>query len=365
MITSRTESTTDFASRMLMVLNDAAMALMASVGARVGLFDALDQQPPMTSDEIAQRAGLNERYVREWLAAMVTGRVVDFDEGDATYRLPEHRGAVLASRAGIRNLVIQTHYVALLAQVEDSIIDCFHHGGGLPYSKYPRFQEIRAERSAAVHDSTLTTVTLPLVPSLVERLELGIDVADVGCGSGHAINLMATTFPQSRFVGIDISEEGIAAANAEAASRHLDNARFIVRDAANLDMEESFDLVVSFDAVHDQARPDRMLAGIASSLRDDGTYLCVDIAAHTNVADNLDHPLGPFLYMISCLHCMSVSLADGGMGLGTMWGEEMALTMLGEAGFRSIDVLHVDGDAVNNYYVARKAPPTSVTTFES
>ena len=275
----------------------------------VGLFDAMDGQPPMTSDEISARAGLNERYVREWLCAMVTGRIVDLGPDDGTYVLPDHRADYLTTRAGPSNVTILANYVALLAQVEDPLLTCFKQGGGLPYASYPRFHELMAAQSGAVFDATLLDRTLPLLPGVVERLEAGIDVADVGCGSGHAINLMAARFPASRFVGFDLSTEAIETARGEARRRSLPNASFEVRDAAALGVSESFDFVTSFDSVHDQARPDLMLAGIVESLRTGGTYLCVDIRAHSSVADNLDHPIGSWMYTVSCMHCMTVSLA--------------------------------------------------------
>ena len=211
-----------------------------------------------------------------------------------------------------------------------------------------------AEDTGAVHDATLIDVTLPLVPGLVGRLEHGIDVADIGCGSGHAANLMAAAFPASRFAGFDLSDTAIAAATAEADRKGLTNVRFEKRDAARLGETARFDFMTTFDAVHDQARPDLVLAGIAGALRPAGVYLCVDTSASSQLAENLGHPLGPFLYTVSCMHCMTVSLADGGMGLGTMWGEQTARKMLVEAGFTSIEAARLDGDIVNTYIIASK-----------
>ena len=211
-----------------------------------------------------------------------------------------------------------------------------------------------SEDTGAVHDATLIEVTLPLVPGLVDRLGRGIDVADVGCGSGHAINLMAEAFPRSRFTGFDFSDDGIAAAVAEADRKGLTNVRFEKRDAARLGETARFDFITTFDSVHDQARPDLALAGIAQALRPGGVYLCVDIAASSTLSENLDHPMGPFGYTISCMHCMTVSLADGGMGLGTMWGEQKAQEMLTDAGFTSIEAAHVDGDIANTYFIATR-----------
>ncbi|GAC1611490.1 MAG: hypothetical protein NVS3B26_24870 [Mycobacteriales bacterium] len=119
-------------------------------------------------------------------------------------------------------------------------------------------------------------------------------------------------------------------------------------------MADAFDLITAFDAVHDQAQPAQMLAGIAAALRPDGVFLCVDIAASSHVHENSDHPLGPFLYTISCMHGMTVSLAYDGQGLGAMWGEQMATKMLNDAGFGNVEVKKVEGDILNNHYVASR-----------
>ena len=336
--------------------NEAGLALMVSIGHRTGLFDTMATLPASTSAEIAAAASLDERYVREWLAAMTTGRIVNYDAERHAFSLPAEHAEWLTRSAGLNNLAIGTQYVGLLGMVEDQIVDCFRHGGGVPYSAFPRFHAVMAEDSSAVHDETLVDVTLPLVAGLTDRLREGIDVADIGCGSGHAVNLMARAFPRSRFTGFDISDTALTAARDEAASMSLANARFVARDAAGLGETAAFDFITTFDSVHDQARPDAMLAGIASALRPGGTYLCVDFRASSDLARNLDHPLGPFFYAISCMHCMTVSLADGGMGLGTMWGEEVATQMLRAAGFGSVEVEHVDGDVTSTYYICQREP---------
>jgi SAM-dependent methyltransferase len=344
----------EFAERMGRMMNEAALVLMISVGHRTGLFDVMAAMPAATSAEIAARAGLNERYVREWLAAMTTGRIVDHDGAAGSFSLPADHAACLTRAVGVDNIAVQAQYMGLLALVEDQIVDCFCHGGGVPYSAFPRLQAVMAEDTGAVHDATLIGVTLPLVSGLVGRLEHGIDVADIGCGSGHAVNLMAEEFPRSRFAGFDFSDTGIAAARAEADHKGLANVRFEKRDAARLGETARFDLITTFDSVHDQARPDLVLAGIARALRPGGVYICVDFAASSKLSENLDHPFGPFGYTISCMHCMTVSLADGGMGLGAMWGEQKAQEMLADAGFTSIEATHVDGDIANTYFIATK-----------
>jgi len=194
---------------------------------------------------------------------------------------------------------------------------------------------------------------LALVPGLVERLEAGIDVLDVGFGLGKALNLMARRFPNSRFTGYEISDEGILAARAEAEASGSGNVRFVKQDAAGFEDREAFDLICSFDAVHDQADPRAMLRNIRRALRPGGVYLMQDIDTRSEVGENLEHPLGPMIYTISCMHCMTVSLAAGGLGLGAAWGVDTAERMLREAGFGSVEVHRLEHDVQNAYFVNR------------
>jgi SAM-dependent methyltransferase len=213
---------------------------------------------------------------------------------------------------------------------------------------------LMAEDSSRTHDAALIDTILPLVPGLPARLEAGIDVADVGCGRGHAINLMAHAFPNSRFVGYDFSEEGVQGGRDEAQRLGLTNARFEARDVTNLAAREQFDLITAFDAIHDQAQPARVLAGIAEALRPDGVFLMVDIGASSHAHENMEFPLAPMMYTISCMHCMTVSLALDGAGLGAMWGEQKAREMLAEAGFTQVEIKRIEDDLFNSYYVATK-----------
>jgi 2-polyprenyl-3-methyl-5-hydroxy-6-metoxy-1,4-benzoquinol methylase len=327
---------------------------MTSVGHRTGLFDIMATLAPSTSAQVAKAAGLDERYVREWLNAMTVGRFVDFDPATHTYALPAEHAALLTRSAGPGNMANMAQFTALMGGVEDEIVECFRAGGGVPYSRFPKFQELMAEMSAQVHDAALIEGELALVDGLIDRLRAGIDVCDVGCGQGHAINLMAKEFPKSRFTGLDFSEEGIAAAQKEAAELGLTNTTFEVKDAAKLDGSRKFDFVTVFDAIHDQAKPDVVLKGIADSLKPGGVFLCVDIAGSSNVEDNLEHPFAAMLYSVSTFHCMTVSLALDGAGLGTMWGEQKANEMFRAAGFTSVETKRVPEDILNVYYVCRK-----------
>ena len=344
-----------FADQMLSILNNGALSLMISIGHKTRLFDTLSGMAPSTSEQIASAAGLNERYVREWLGAMVTGRIIEYDPSQRTYFLPREHATWLTRSAGVENLAFQAQYVVMLAKVQEKIVDCFSRGGGVSYAFFPDFQQLMAEESTQVVDSSLLQVTIPLVPGLVESLQAGIDVADIGCGSGHALNTMAQAFPRSRFTGYDFSHEGIAAAQEEAAQLGLINAHFEVRDVSHLDITDRYDFITAFDSIHDQARPANVLKAIENALRPGGVFLMLDIRASSLLEENMKHPLGPLLYTISCNHCMTVSLADDGAGLGTMWGEQVASQMLREAGFSQVEIKHVKGDVANSYYIASKS----------
>ena len=344
-----------FAGRMVEVLNAAALAQQFSLGHQAGLFDALAGLLPATSEQIAAAAGLNERYVREWLAAMVTGRIVEYNPGTRTYRLPPEHARSLTRAAGPANMAAFAQFFPEFGKVQDELLAAFRNGGGVPYAAYPKFQEQMRELSGMIFDASLLDVTLKLVPGLTEQLERGIDVADIACGSGHAINLMARAFPHSRFVGYDFSDEGLAAGRAEAEAWGLANATFVAQDVARLDARDAYDLITIFDAIHDQAQPRRVLKNVYNALRPGGTFLAVDIAASSNLEENLDHPLAPAMYTISTWHCMTVSLAYGGEGLGSMWGEQQARELLTEAGFTIQDVKQVEGDIFNNYFICTKA----------
>lgn len=353
--TGSAEATAAFAERITDALDAASLALLLSLGHQGGLFDTMAAlATPATSSQIAEAAGLNERYVREWLGGTTVARVVDYDPAAQTYWLPPSRGAVLTRAAGSANLARVAQYIALLGEVEQQVLACFHQGGGLPYSEYPRFHTVMAERSGEVFDTALIDVVVPLVDGLPERLHAGVDVADFGCGSGHAINVLAQAFTASRFTGIDFSTEGIARATQEAAERKLANANFESHDLTNMDKVAAYDVVTAFDAIHDQAQPARVLENIYRSLRPGGTLLMADAKASSRLEENVGVPTNTYRYTVSLMHCMPVSLALDGAGLGTMWGRQLAVSMLADAGFTDVTVTEIAADPSNYYYIGIK-----------
>jgi 2-polyprenyl-3-methyl-5-hydroxy-6-metoxy-1,4-benzoquinol methylase len=243
-------------------------------------------------------------------------------------------------------------WVAVLGAVEDEVAQAFRHGRGVAYSSYPRFHDVMAEESTQTVVGALEQHILPLVPGLRGRLREGIDVLDVGCGRGLAILKMAELYPASRFRGYDLSREAVAFARGEARSRRLQNITFEAADVAQMVEERRYDLITAFDAIHDQSDPAAVLRGIARALKPEGVFLMQDIKACSKLDENRDLPLGPFIYAVSCMHCMSVSLAGGGAGLGAAWGKERALSMLSEAGFAHVRVETLPHDILNYYYLA-------------
>lgn len=344
----------EFSDYLIDVINKASLSIMTSIGHRTKLFDILSTIPPSTVEEIASYSKLNERYVKEWLGAMVTGKIIEYNPIDNKFELSKEKARYLTRENNIYNFAASMQWIPVLAQVENEIITCFSKGGGIPYSSYDRFHEVMAEESYQTVVAGLLEHILPLVPNLVSELKNGIKVLDIGCGRGKAVNLMAKTFPKSVFHGYDVSIEPINDAINEAKEIENSNVFFKVKDISSLDIKDKFDLITAFDAIHDQPKPDIVLKNIHNSLSDNGTFLMQDILASTPLKDNISHPLGPFLYTISCLHCMSVSLSQNGAGLGAMWGKEKAVSMLEEAGFRDIQVKTLPHDFQNYYYICQK-----------
>jgi 2-polyprenyl-3-methyl-5-hydroxy-6-metoxy-1,4-benzoquinol methylase len=286
---------------------------------------------------------------------MVAGKIAQIH--DERFTLSEPAAELFANEDESRNIAYLSQYIGMLGEVETRVVGCFYKGGGVPYSAFSRFHDVMAEDSGQNIVAALSDHILPLVPGLTIALQNGINVLDIGCGRGRALHLLAEKFPRSRFTGCDLSDEAITYARDHASRSELHNLRFEVRDLTTFDREASeaaYDLITAFDAIHDQARPDKVLAGIYRSLKPAGVFLMQDIRASSSVAENRDHPLGPLLYTISCMHCMTTSLAQGGMGLGAMWGEQRALQFLRSAGFTSIETRTLEHDIQNNYYVARK-----------
>ncbi len=347
-----------FSERLIGILNNGALSLMISIGHKTGLFDTLSKfSSPETSEHIAKTAKLDERYVKEWLACMVVGKLIEYDSSNQKYYLPLEHSEYLARSAGLNNIAVFFQYISPLGNVEDKIVECFKNGGGISHSEYPMFQQLQDEETSRVFDSRLLADIIPLVKGLTSQLKSGISVLDVGCGRGHALNLMAESFPNGKLYGYDASKEGIEAAREESRQKGLSNVFFEIKDVSSFDEPSKFEFVTAFGSLHGQSKPTKVLQAIHKSLKNNGIFLMRDIASSSNLQENKDNLMAPTLYTFSTMHSMAVSLAfdDGEEGLGSMWGKQKAEQKLREAGFEeNIEVYEVPGDILNYYYVARK-----------
>jgi 2-polyprenyl-3-methyl-5-hydroxy-6-metoxy-1,4-benzoquinol methylase len=349
---SNPEATKQFGAKLVGFYTGSVLTKLIDIGYEVGLFEA-SRFGPATSDELAERAGLKERYVREWLGAMATGGIYRYDPGSERYELPEEHAVLLTGHTA-QNAAPHSRILEHFGNHLPKIKACFRAGGGVPYSAYrPVFTQCMDDVWRRIFDQTLVPSFIGGVPGLAERLQAGISVLDVGCGTGHAMNLLAREFPRSRFLGYDIGEDAIEAAKREAREMQLANSRFEIQDVAELPASPKFDLITAFDAIHDQKDPDAVLRGARQALAPDGLFLMVDFKFHSRVEDNMSNPYAPMYYGISLMHCMTVSLAVGGKGLGTVWGEETARRMMAEAGFGQVEVL--DTPRPQNYMFVCRA----------
>jgi SAM-dependent methyltransferase len=332
------DHTRAFGDRLLDVLTGGMLTMLIGIGHRTGLFEAA-ARGPATSAELAERAGLHERYVREWLGAMVTGGIMEYDPAGGRHTLPAAHAALLTG-ATSRNIGPAASSLRTLGSVLPQVERCFTDGGGVPIAEYAAVSAGGlGETWRYIYDEHLVDGFLGPVPGLLDRLRAGARVLDLGCGTGHAVNLMAREFPRSTFDGLDIATDAIADAEAERAALGLPNAAFAVADAAALAPDRPYDVITAFDAIHDQAAPDVVLSRIRDALAPGGVFVMIDTKFATRLEDNAGNPYAPLSYGISLLFCVPTSIATGGSGLGALWGQERAREMLAGAGFTDVRVL--------------------------
>jgi len=337
-----------FAGQLMATLQGGLLSHLIDIGNRTDLFLAAAGGPG-TSAEIAERAGLHERYVREWLAAMATARIVAYDPPTGTFALPPEHAALLVGEGSMAPIAgmntVLAKYVPELARV-------FRDGGGIPYATYcPDFSEAMDAVGRGAFDRFLIEHYLPLAPGLVDRLAAGARVADVACGSGHALVLLAKAFPASTFVGYDLDEGAIARARKEAAAEGLTNVTYELADIAEISVGAPFDAVFVFDALHDQVDPARVLDRVRRVIADDGIFFLREPHVADSLEANLENPMAPVVYSVSTLHCLTVSLAHDGAGIGTAFGEQHARRLLVEAGFADPTLHPAPGQPFDAVYV--------------
>jgi ubiquinone/menaquinone biosynthesis C-methylase UbiE len=336
---------TKLAATSLRVIEDwggAHRIALAYIADRLGIFRALASAGPATSAELAARTRLNERYLREWAAAMATAGYVDYDSDTRTFSLSPEQAAVLADEGGPAFLGGGFQYAQACVRKVPELMDAFRHGGGVPFADFgPEIAEAIARLFAPGYEAAVAAEWIPALGEIHERVQRGAQVAEVGCGTGQALIPVARAYPNSRFTGFDVDPGSVAKARTRAAESGLaDRLAFELAAAEHIPGTDHFDLIMAFNCIHDMADPRGALSAIRRALRPDGVFLWAEANASDKIEENTN-PLGRLLYATSCMHCMTVSLAQGGEGLGNVVGISTARELANEAGFAQFERLPV------------------------
>lgn len=314
-----------------------AVTVMSSIGDRLGLFKNLAEQGSATSTELAERTHVNERYAREWLSAMASAGYLEYDPATRRFTLPPEHIPVLAREDGpVFFGGVQQELVGLAGPV-NLLMRAFRNGGGVPMEAYdPSTWEGLTRFTNGWFENLLVPVWLPAMPEVQAKLERGALVADVGCGHGKALLKLAQTYPLSRYVGYDSFAPSIEQAKTNAQAAGVANrVHFEQRDVSQ-GLPEQYDIITTFDVVHDAIDPRGLLRTIREGLRTGGRYVCLEINTSDKLEENIGL-LGAFFYSVSVLYCMTSSLAHHGEGLGTAGIPESKMRELcAEAGFSEV-----------------------------
>ena len=334
----------------LELFSSAALTHVLAIGCETGLLDRLSESWT-TSERLAAATGVSERYTREWLGAVVCGRIVEYDRSAKAYRLSEWLSNYLVAKQPselFRQSTMICHYASLSSQV----VAAMRRGGGVPYSAYgERFYSIITEIWKPVYERYLLDGFLDQDEGIIEKLKAGVSVLEIGCGRGVALKQLAETFRNSRFLGIELSEDSVAFAN-EATTRQP-NVFYRSGDVHEEDFHD-YDIVMAFDTIHDLRDPSGVLRRIATTLRVDGYFVLVEFNLSSFLEKNLENPFSVLYYTFSLMHCIPVSLSNDGPGLGATWGVEQTTEMLRSSGFQEVSFLPTPR-AQNCLYVCRVA----------
>lgn len=332
-----------FGSRMLNLLNHGAITLMISIGYKTNLFETMANRSAVTSAQLAKAANLNERYVREWLAAMYVGGVITIDDdsnsphAQTKYFLPPENAAFLTWGRGPENVAVLSQYISVLSSLEARTVECFRDGTGIPAKHFGELKSIMAADAAQTVASALVHWILPLgPPSITADLKSGIDVLDIECGSGVNLITLAKEYPMSWFTGYNSDISSIAKAKAAAEQQKLRNVRFKCMEISEASEESSYDLITCFGGLIETGEVRNVVKRVYRSLRRGGTFLLQEVAASSDAKANCAHPAGPLLYAISVMFSVPATIyktGDDDAAVGLMWGNDTALALLTETGF--------------------------------
>lgn len=348
-----TKKVEELAFRVVGDMGGAFTMALGYVGDRMGLFRAMAGAGPVTSAELATKTKLNERYVREWLRAMVAAEYVDYDTQSGKYVMTDEQAFVLAKEDSPMFVGGAFHFTTPSIWNVPKIMDAFQKGGGVSYSEIGKEIPEAIERFFRPgYVNFLVKDWLGAVPGLTARLENGVSVADIGCGCGQSTVTMGKAFPKSKVLGIDYHGPSIERGRKLAASSGLVNVEFLQAPAHEIPGNRKFELICSFDCIHDMVDPLATLRAIREALTEDGLYIWSEPNASANAHENRN-PLGKAFHSISPLHCMTVSLAHDGAGLGTVIGESGARELAKGAGFSRFERLPIQ-NPFNQFFALRR-----------
>ena len=339
---------------MLKLVGDVSTALAGAllvVGDRAGLFKAMANAGALTPAALAERSGIGERYVQEWLAVMAGAGYVEYDAELHSFTLPDEHALFLADSESEYYLASLFQSLPTMAAAIPQLVDAFKHGGGVSFKDYgSELPRTLADMNRTVYESRLVKTWMPFMPEVVQRLQGGGRALDVGCGMGVVPLALARGFPAAHITGIDVDAHSIALAKARSAEiddpQRLQYQQLGVEE---LPTDTGWDFISTFDVIHDLPDPVAALGHMRRALNQGGTYLMVEPKVADDLKDNLANPFARMLYGISCLHCVPQSLASGGLGLGACWGEKRARSLAAQAGFQHFERLDIRSPALAFY----------------
>jgi SAM-dependent methyltransferase len=334
-------STETFVGQVLTDLAASHGGVMVSVGHTLGLYRALAGRGPVSSLELAARTDTEERYVREWLNSQVAGGYLDYHEESETYELPDEHAPVLADESSPVFLPPAFEVSASMWVDRERTIEAFRTGAGVAWGDHDESLYCGVSSFYGnAYRASLVPEWLPALDGVVERLDRGALVADVGCGHGHSTVLMASAFERSRFVGFDTHEASLEEARAEADAAGVAGRVDFRLAGAGSHLGSGYDLICFFDALHDLGDPVGAARRAFEALADDGTLMVVEPFAGDTVQDNVG-PVARLYYAGSTALCVPHSRSEGvGLALGAQAGPARLAAVLRDAGFQSVRVAY-------------------------
>jgi SAM-dependent methyltransferase len=323
----------ELVGKMVNDMGAASVAPLVIIGDKLGLYRTLASDGPLTAEKLADRSGTSERYVREWCAAQAGSGYIDYDAANEQFSMSPEQQAVFADPDSPVCMTGGYYGISSLFHDEPKITHAFQTGEGVAWGDHHECLFCGTEKFfRPSYHANLVSNWLPALEGVVEKLEQGAKVADVGCGHGASTLVMARAFPRSKFVGFDFHAPSVEHANGLARESKLENVRFEAASAKQYPGSD-YDLIAFFDCLHDMGDPVGAAAHTFKALKPDGTMLLVEPFAHDELSDNLN-PVGRMFYAFSTMICTPASISqEVGLALGAQAGEKRLRDVVSQGGF--------------------------------